>query len=244
MAFAHMELYSQSLMMNTCVNVVLPDVSQPHSCRVVTLLHGLSDNASGWMRFTACERYAREKNLVLIMPEVQRSFYMDCAAGLPYFTYISRELPETMGRLFGLSDRWEQNYIMGLSMGGFGALRCALKNPQNYAGAAAFSAVTDLGSFFETYPQVLFPDEPRAILGDNLQVPREADLLQLMAVPQDFPPIYLSCGEQDLLYGGVCRLEQAMTRAGIPHRFDHRSGDHTWEFWDQSLRDALSWLMD
>ena len=243
MAFAHMELFSLELMMNTCVNVVLPDIGNLREARVVTLLHGLSDNASGWCRYTACERYAKEKNLVLIMPEVQRSFYMDCARGLPYYTYISQELPRNMERIFSLSSRREDHYIMGLSMGGFGALKCALNHPETYAGAAAFSAVTDLRDFFSSYPQVLFPGEIQSILGESLQIPENSDLVRLLKKNQPLPPIYLSCGEQDLLYGSVCRFEKALTAAGVSHRFDHRPGDHTWDFWDQSLRDALQWFL-
>lgn len=242
MAFAHLELFSQTLMMNTCINVVLPDVGCLREAKVITLLHGLSDNASGWCRYTCCERYAKERGLVLIMPEVQRSFYMDCAMGLPYYQYISRELPENMARIFGLSRKKEHNYIMGLSMGGFGALKCAFNHPEAYAGVAAFSPVTDLKDFYTSYPQVMFPGEARAILGDAGEVPENSDLFRLLK-NQALPPVYLSCGEQDLLYGGACRLDRRLTENGAVHRFDHRPGDHTWDFWDQSFKDALDFFL-
>ena len=133
--------------MTTSFQVILPDEGDLSEVKVVYLLHGLSDNCTGWTRYTSCERYARERNVALVLPEVQRSFYIDGVYGLNYFTYVAQELPQACRRMFGLSDKRENNYIMGLSMGGYGALKCALTYPRNYAGCGSFSGVADLKSF-------------------------------------------------------------------------------------------------
>ena len=86
------------------------------------------------------ERYARERGIAVVLPEVQRSFYTDMVYGLPYFTYVSEELPTACRRMFGLSAAREQNYIFGLSMGGYGAMKCALTYPGRYAANERFSA--------------------------------------------------------------------------------------------------------
>ena len=143
MAFLHCEIFSNTLDMATAVNVILPNEGDPDEAPVLMLLHGLSDNASGWSRYTAVEQYAREIGIAVIMPEVQRSFYTDMVCGLPYFTYISSELPAQCRRMFGLSGRRERNYIAGLSMGGYGALKCALTFPDYYIGCGSFSGVAD-----------------------------------------------------------------------------------------------------
>ena len=123
MAFLHVDYSSKALEMETCFQVVLPDEGDLKQVKVIYLLHGLTDNCTGWARYTACERYARERGVALVMPEVQRSFYIDGVHGLKYFTYVSQELPQAVHRMFGLSLEKEKSYVMGLSMGGFGALK-------------------------------------------------------------------------------------------------------------------------
>ena len=144
MALLHVDYASKALKMDTGFQVFLPDTGDLKEAKVVYLLHGLTDNCTAWMRHSCCERYARERNVALIMPEVQRSFYIDGVYGLDYFTYVAEELPKVCQRMFSLSAERKQNYVMGLSMGGFGALKCALTYPQRYAGCGSFSGVTDL----------------------------------------------------------------------------------------------------
>lgn len=88
---------------------------------------------------TAVACYALSANAAVVMPEVQRSFYCDTASGMAYFRYISQELPQLCSHFFSLSTEPGLNCIMGLSMGGFGALKCALTYPERYAGYGSFS---------------------------------------------------------------------------------------------------------
>ena len=102
MAFLHCEIASESLRMATAVDVILPDNGDLSEIKTLYLLHGLTDDCTGWTRYTAVERYARERGLAVVLPEVQRSFYTDMAYGLPYFTDVSEELPAVCRRMFGL----------------------------------------------------------------------------------------------------------------------------------------------
>ena len=97
MAFLNCEVFSKTLNMATALRVILPDEGELGAANTVYLLHGLSDNSSGWTRYTAVEQYARERGLAVVMPEVQRSFYADMAAGLNYFGYVAVELPAMSG---------------------------------------------------------------------------------------------------------------------------------------------------
>ena len=110
MAFLHVDYSSKALEMETCFQVVLPDEGDLKQVKVIYLLHGLTDNCTGWARYTACERYAREHGVALIMPEVQRSYYIDGVHGLKYFTYVSQELPQMVHRMFGLPLEKENSY--------------------------------------------------------------------------------------------------------------------------------------
>ena len=91
--------YSESLQMATRLQVIFPDLSNDvtpvisGTPRVLYLLHGLSANCKEWARFSKIEYYAKKYNFIIIMPEVQRSFYCDTAYGANYFTYVADELP-------------------------------------------------------------------------------------------------------------------------------------------------------
>ncbi len=240
MAFLHCEIYSSVMDLATAVNVVLPDEGDLDKVPVIMLLHGSSDNSSAWMRYTACEQYARETGAALIIPEVQRSFYTDMAYGLPYFTYIHSELPRMCRRMFGLSARRELNYIAGLSMGGYGALKCALTYPKKYAGCGSFSGAVDFGALVERENS----KEYDAILGRHHRVSPDKDLFNLAEKVKNPPRIYLSCGEQDGLWDDNVRFVEHLNEVGIPYRFDYRPGDHNWRFWDQSLQDCLGFFFE
>lgn len=244
MALARVEYSSKTLEMNTSFQVFLPDEGALPEARVIYLLHGLTDNCTGWTRYSSCERYARERGVALVIPEVQRSFYIDGVYGLNYFSYVSRELPEAVHRMFGLSLEREKSYVMGLSMGGYGALKCALTYPRRYAGCGSFSGVTDLAAFMRTPAIPMHSREFTALLGPEQRVARENDLFALAERAEELPPIYLSCGEQDRHYAMNTAFSKHLKALGAEFRFDHRPGDHSWDFWDQSLRDCMFYLLE
>ena len=86
MALLKVEYTSSALEMATSFQVILPDEGELGQAKVVYLLHGLTDNCTGWTRYSSCERYARERGIAVVIPEVQRSFYIDGVHGLNYFT--------------------------------------------------------------------------------------------------------------------------------------------------------------
>jgi carboxylesterase len=101
---------------------------------VLYLLHGMSDDDTIWLRRTSIERYAAPLGLAVVMPQVHRSFYTDQAYGGRYWTFLTEELPELVGSLFRVSDRREDTFVAGLSMGGALALRLAAKHGDAISG--------------------------------------------------------------------------------------------------------------
>lgn len=239
MAHLHCDFSSECLKMNTAINVVLPEKTDLRTVRVVYLFHGLMDNCSGWYRYSSVERYARLHNVALVTPEVQRSFYTDMALGVDYFRYVSRELPEVCRGFFGFSPEREKNYVMGLSMGGYGALKCALTYPEQYAGVAAFSAVTDIRDRMKKFPEDR--KEFQAIFGPDLIVPDRDDLFALaeQADPKTAPRILTACGEEDSLFEQNRQFAQLLTGRGFDETFTHWTGIHDWVFWDRAVMEAM-----
>lgn len=242
MALLRVEYASKALEMNTSFQVFLPDEGELKDVKVVYLLHGLTDNCTGWTRYSSCERYARERGVALVIPEVQRSFYIDGVYGLNYFTYVSRELPAVCQRMFGLSDEREKNFVMGLSMGGYGALKCGLTFPEKYAGCGSFSGVTDLKAFMNRQALPMHKREFTALLGPGHEIGPENDLAALAKQAETLPNVYISCGEQDVHYLMNCAFAEVLEGLGARCRFDHREGGHSWDFWDQSIQDCFDYL--
>lgn len=244
MAFFRADFMSQELCMHTSANIIIPDGIDNRKLRVLYLLHGLSDNCSNWVRQTSIERYATEYNMAVVMPEVQRSFYTDMKYGIKYFSYITRELPRFVHSMFNLPTAREQSFIMGLSMGGYGALKSALTYPTHYAGCAAFSSCCDMQQTIDE--KVIWSNaagELIGIFGPDLKVERKDDLFALAdkcAKTGKQPMLYMSCGTSDFLLSQNRKLRDHMRGLGIELTYEEWEGDHTWLFWDTSLQRAFS----
>ena len=248
MAFLHCEIASESLRMATAVDVILPDKGELSEVKTLYLLHGLTDDCTGWTRYTAVERYARERGLAVVLPEVQRSFYTDMAYGVNYFSYVAKELPQKMRKMFGFSAKREKNMIAGLSMGGYGALKCALTYPEQYFGCAAFSSACDMErNFHERYIDEQRQRELQAIFGRELQLPEKDDLFALLKKSADAPvkpKFFITCGTDDMLLPQNRSFKAAMEELPYDLTYMEWKGDHTWEFWDKSILLALELLAD
>ena len=94
---------------------------------------------------TELVKCADEMGIAVVMPNGHLSFYTDMHVGMPYFTFITKELPAICRSFFpNMSDKREDTFVAGLSMGGYGALKCGLRAPEVFSHAAALSACTDI----------------------------------------------------------------------------------------------------
>ena len=147
MAFIQLNYPSGALQQNTDVSIILPDppgsahVSPGQAYQTLYLLHGTYGDHSDWWRKTALERYAQEACLAVVMPSCGNAFYQDMVHGPKYKTFLLEELPAYLRSILPLSPRREDNFIAGLSMGGYGAMHLALSKPGQYAAAASLSGV-------------------------------------------------------------------------------------------------------
>ena len=221
------------------IGVNAPPVSDRHP--TLFLLHGLSDDHSIWMRRTSIERYASERGLAVVMPAVDRSFYADMVHGNRYWTYVSDELPALMRSFFPLSDRREDTFVAGLSMGGYGAFKWALNKPETVAAAASLSGVLDVASEFDsdmgTELRTIFGSVDELRAGDN-------DLLDLVsrADVSATPALYQWCGTEDFLYDQNVRFRDQALARGLPLEYSEGPGEHEWSCWDDQIRRVLDWL--
>ena len=249
----NLKFYSEALGMQTEVYVVIPQRQTSGEIGVATkaedkkykclyLLHGLSDDHSIWLRRTSIERYASEYGICVVMPAAGKSFYCDMKYGMKYYTYIAKELPRIMREFLNVSDKREDNFVAGLSMGGYGALKIGLKECKTFCAAAGLSPVADL-SFNGRRDELL-----TSIWGNVDKVPDEEDLFYLAKARNDDPDrprLYIGIGTADFLYPGV-RKFKALLEDELDYDFTYRESegrDHTWDFWDEYIQYVLEWML-
>ena len=252
MAFITLNYFSEALGTQTEVYVVIPQKSNVGEIGIGTarhtgqykclyLLHGYGDDQTIWMRRTSIERYATEYGICVVMPCGGRSFYTDMKYAMKYYTFVAKELPKVVCEMFPVSDRREDNYLAGNSMGGYGALKIALRECDRFCGAAALSPVTDLNFLQRQGWFDLF----HMIFGDTDDIPEQEQLSWLLEQKKEDPNrprIYVGVGREDFLYGDSRTFREQIEAMDYDFTYRESAGKHSWAFWDEYIRYALKWM--
>ena len=260
MALVHIGFFSEALGMCASCDVILPQrssrligmdtrASESDKHKVLWLLHGASDNHTIWQRRTSIERYAAPLGLAVVMPNAHLSSYADMAHGGKYFTYIADELPKIMRGFFAFSDRREDNYIAGLSMGGAGCLKIGLARPENYAAIGCMSAGAGNMRNGPMRDNPVFAKRMQMVYGDRELEGTEEDIFgnarKIVAEGRPAPRIYHACGTEDFALKGALETKaffESLEGNPFDYTFDEGPGAHTWEFWDDHIQTFLDFL--
>lgn len=252
MAFFQFHFFSESLGMESEAYVIIPQrqtsgqigigsggSDEKYKC--LYLLHGLSDDHTIWMRRTSIERYAAKYGICIVMPCAHRSFYTNMKNGLKYYDFISRELPRLVCEFFNVSDKREDNFIAGLSMGGYGAMKIALRESDRFCAAAGLSSVTDM--YNELWKDTILP----SLFGDGAPVPDDDELFTLAEKHADDPcrpRLFMVVGTEDMLYDENLRFRDKLNSLAYDLTYIEAPGIHNWDFWDEHIQNALEWMFD
>ena len=255
MAELTVRLYAHSLRRKIAFELFLPNdpvsgqqiPEMPR--RTLFLLHGYTERAHLWIP----EELARKYRLAVVMPDGENSFWVDgLSTGHSFGTLLGEELPAYLQTTFGLASSPADTFLMGLSMGGFGAIRTALAYPERFGKAAALSAALILYDYAKAKPGTDSPVANYAYYrecfgepGQVLQSDKNPEYLaeRLLADGKEIPPLYLCCGTED----GLVRQNRAFHRflidRGIAHEYCEDTGGHDMAFWSRYAPKALQWMM-
>ena len=257
MALIQVNYLSNALVRTVPVNVILPAdkvdskthryVRRDKPFKTLYLLHGMFGNYTDWCANTRVQRWAEERNLAVVMPSGDNMYYVNSL--LPfndYGAFIGEELPSIMRSMFPLSDRREDTFIAGLSMGGFGALRNGFKYADTFSRIGALSsAITVLDPTFHPIAG------DKAVFGDLAS--RGRDRQEPPGVPtpscasawrrgghdaRGLP----ACGTDDEFIASTRALRDQLAADGVDLTYDEQPGGHEWDFWDAQIKKVIDWL--
>jgi putative tributyrin esterase len=236
MAFLNIQYHSQSLQKACSMYVILPEsVQEPYP--VMYLLHGLSDDHTIWHRRTRIEWYVRDLPLAVVMPDGGRSFYCDAVNGPAHESHIIKDVIGFVDTHFNTRAERSGRVIGGLSMGGYGALKLALKFPNMFCSVVSHSG--GLAAGHKPLRDDLAP-EMHLIYGENPTGGKD-DLWAIAerADKSNLPAIRIDCGIDDFLIEDNRAFHQHLSKLGIPHEYEEFPGEHNWDFWDTHVQEAI-----
>lgn len=264
MASGRMEFHADSIMQHANFSFVLPnDVEMEEVFDLkyyerdpmnLILLHGLTGTDTDWLYGGVAQLMAIQYNLNIFMPTTGNSFYLDAGyKGRNHATFIAEELPEYLGKTFGLEFRRDNTMIGGLSMGGYGTLHTALSYPDRFCAAIALSSamvVKDIAD--DTNPEissVLPAKMKRDIFGDpskmlDSDMNPEVLYKKVKASGTEIPYIYLAVGTGDSLLEPNRSFRDFLKAQKADFCYEEGPGKHTWQFWNEYIDRGLKKVLE
>ncbi len=270
MALLQVNFHSSSLNGLTSFNALLPtdvpeEMKDPASyqrpVKALYLLHGYTGNYMDWITGTKISELSEKYNLAVFMPSGNNSFYLDDTdKGELFAEYVGNELVDVTRKMFHLSDRKEDTFIGGLSMGGYGALRTGLKYDR-FGGIIALSSALihyEIGEMAQNSKDGMANDYAKdvkanynyyaRVFGDLkklLESDKNPEVLIRMRKAQktEIPAIYMACGTEDFLLDVNLRFHEFLTAEKVDHVFDQTPGIHNWDFWNAQIQKAVPWAL-
>lgn len=265
MAFAQVDFFSQSLCRVASFNIILPndlpdnwktgfEQHYQRGMKTLYLLHGYTGSNNDWLLNSMISNLAGKYNIAVVLPSGENSFYVDGkGSGKLFGQYVGSELVEYTRKSFGLSDNREDTFIGGLSMGGFGALRGALKYNRTFGKVFALSSALiihqiknmsegdkdDIADY--DYYHATFGDLTKL---DGSDANPEHLAKEIIKEKGEFPDIYMACGEEDFLINENRAFKQFLDDNGIRAHYTEGSGVHDWNYWNNHLEPAIKWLLN
>ena len=246
MALMHTLFTSSSLKRRSAMNVFVPE--KPHSdgkpgFPVIYLLHGRSDDENSYADH-GIRALAEKYEFIVVMPDGGRSFYTNLASGENYWDLISLELPRLIATMFPARTDRASTFAAGLSMGGYGALKLGLRQPERFACIGAMSAVADI-AWVGRKEGCMCDAEVNNMFGSRTGMTgTENDLFELLKTPAPacgFPELVLRCGDSDMLIEDNREFVRKLQNTNIKFDYAETPGaGHEWPYWMAKLDEIFA----
>lgn len=229
-------------------NIILPRdyAASVRRYPVLYLLHGYTDHYPAWVSYTNLTQYARGYEQIIVMPEGDNGFYTNSYADpqLAWEDFLILDLiPYVDGHYRTVGSR-EGRAIAGLSMGGYGAMKLALKYPHLFSAAGSLSGALAAARWrqrpvpdpqFQKLIEGVFgaPESPHRARNDPFELIKKV-------APADRPQIYLSIGAEDFLLEENREFVKLLAELKVPYEYREFPGKHEWSVWNREIQVVLS----
>lgn len=225
---------------------------------VVFLLHGYSDNETGWVQYGEIDRIMNEgiangtiPPMIIVMPDAKVTWYSNDYLGVVrYEDMFIQEFIPYIDATFPSRASKEFRAVAGLSMGGYGSLLYGLKHPELFTACAGLSAAVltddemrnrlkERGyNFKEIYGPMAGDTLPKGWSNNSIiNIVKNSNSKTYESLG-----VWLDCGDDDFLIKGNIQLQLLLVEKGIRHEFRERDGGHTWSYWRTGIGPALSFI--
>lgn len=230
---------SQALQRDMQYRVLMPESVGEKKLAVIYLLHGGGGSFRDWSNYSNVVQNAG-RTYLLVMPQGDYSYYTNAALRPQdrYEDYIVRDLPADVEARFPARADREARAIVGVSMGGFGAVKLALDHPEMFAFAGAMSPAIDGPRRAFTWRRLDQSRHFEELFGpDGSETRRNSDPFVLVrrADPARAAYFYLTCGRQESLLAPNREFASLLDRYQIAHEFHMVPGGHDWNQWNANL---------
>lgn len=239
--------------------VILPpgyDANKAKRYPVAYYLHGLGDNeqslinSGGWSIYEELLQRKKIGEFIIVAPAGLRSFYVDSRNGkMPYEQFFFKEFMPNIEKKYRVGTLRRERGLIGISMGGFGALHYAFSHPQIFG-----AVTTHMAALLDDIPQSFGGDAEQRIMEDVFgRPPDEAYYRSVspLALAHREPvtklrsvAIRFDVGRNDD-YGfdaGNAELSRILKARGVPHQFQLNAGRHNWSYVVQHFGESLEFL--
>jgi putative tributyrin esterase len=164
-----------------------------------------------------------------------------------YEDYVVHDLISDVESRFPAATVRDNRAVMGVSMGGFGAVKLALKHPELFCFAGGLSSAIDVPSRPFSIHRIGQWRHHRSIFGSwNSATQRENDpfVLARTADPGKTPYLFLTCGQQEGLLPANRNLAHLLQERHFHFEFHEVPGGHDWSQWNGRLEDCFRSLFE
>jgi putative tributyrin esterase len=218
---------------------------------VVYLLHGCGGGVRDWSNYSDVAQYAateRTGGLILVIVAGECSYYMNAALKPEdkYEDYLVTDLISDVDTRFPVAKGLANRAIVGVSMGGFAAVKLALTRPDLFVFAGAISPAIDVPSRRFTIKRASQWMRFRTIFGpwgSESRTFSDPFILVQTAAPSATPYLYLTAGEQEPLLDPNRRFASRLHERHFAYEFHTKPGGHDSNEWDQQIPGCFESLL-
>lgn len=231
---------TSAAMNKTLPNLVVTPLSydqRPGELPVLYLLHGAYGSFRQWLEIEpALQRYADVYDIILVCPDGgNTSWYFDSPVdkSMQYETYVAKELVRFIDDRYRVIRDKHGRAIMGLSMGGHGALYLAIRNPEVWGAAGSTSGGVDIRPFPNNWD---LGKRLGSYAANRENWEKNTVINAVEALKGRSLKIIFDCGLDDFFLEVNRNMRQRLLAINVPHVYIEMPGGHNAQYWNNALK--------